>query len=80
MHTPDYRYWSVCTDCQFEGLFDFRRRPDELYDDPELLGVLLDAHCPACDTHETVLVAREEFDEMVFVTRQQSATPEGDCK
>ena len=42
----------------------FASRPDEVYDDPEALGVLLDTTCPACGENDSVLVTVEEFNDM----------------
>jgi Zn ribbon nucleic-acid-binding protein len=59
------RAWSDCGECGFQGTFEFSLRDDEIYDDPESLGVMLDAVCPACGEVDAVLMMREPFDEMV---------------
>jgi hypothetical protein len=56
-----YQSWSSCDECGFQGLLEFVHREDEVYDDPESLGVMLDATCPACDNEAAVLVVMEEY-------------------
>ena len=34
-----YQSWSSCDDCGFQGLLEFVHREDEVYDDPESLGI-----------------------------------------
>lgn len=59
-----YQSWSSCDECGFQGLLEFAHRADENYDDPEALGVMLDATCPACDHQAAVLVVMEEYHDM----------------
>ena len=60
-----YQYWSGCDECGFQGLLEFAHRTEEDYDDPESLGVMLDATCPACDHQAAVLVVIEEYHAMM---------------
>ena len=64
-----YRSWSSCDECGFQGLLEFSHRADEIYDDPEALGVMLDAVCPACDYHAAVLVVMDEYHAMQHLAR-----------
>lgn len=66
-----FRAWSACDECGFEGLLDFECRSDENYADAGLLGVMLDAACPACETRGAVFVASEYFDEMQADARRR---------
>ena len=66
----DYRSWSVCDACGYQGLLDYARRDGEDYADPEALGVMLDSTCPACEARECVLVSIEHFREMVVLARR----------
>lgn len=59
-----FRAWSRCDECGFEGLLAFSCRDDENYDDADALGVLVDALCPACEAIGATLVAMEHFEEM----------------
>ena len=63
-----YRSWSSCDECGFQGLLEFAHRNEENYDDPESLGVMLDATCPACDHQAAVL--RRAFDAKRFPTAE----------
>jgi len=65
-----YRSWSSCDECGFQGLLEFSHRADENYDDPESLGVMLDATCPACDYQAAVLVVMDEYHAMQHLARQ----------
>lgn len=67
-----YKSWCLCSSCGFQGPFVFSPREGEDYDDPDSLGALMDTVCPACDSGETVLVAMEEYQEMVFVAKSRS--------
>jgi hypothetical protein len=64
-----YRSWSSCDECGFQGLLEFAHRNEENYDDPESLGVMLDATCPACDHQAAVLVVTEEYQAMMRMVR-----------
>jgi hypothetical protein len=64
-----YRYWSNCDECGFQGLLEFAHRDEENYDDPESLGVMLDATCPACEHQAAVLVVIEEYQAMMRTAR-----------
>jgi len=64
-----YQSWSSCDDCGFQGLFEFVQRGDEIYDDPDSLGVMLDATCPACDYQVAVLVVMDEYHAMLHMAR-----------
>lgn len=64
-----YRSWSNCDECGFQGLLEFTHRADENYDDPESLGVMLDATCPACDHQASVLVVMDEYHAMQHLAR-----------
>ena len=68
-----YKSWSMCSSCNFQGLFVFTCRAGEIYDDPDSLGVLMDTRCPACDEEETVLVGMDEYREMVFMAKTKSS-------
>ena len=59
------RAWSDCGECGYQGTFEFSLRDDEIYDDPESLGVMLDAVCPAWGEVDAVLMMRKPLDEMV---------------
>lgn len=60
----EFRAWSTCDECGFEGLLAFALRHGEDYEDPDALGVMVDATCPACESIGAVLVASEHFEEM----------------
>ena len=60
-----YQSWSSCDECGFQGLVEFAHRDDEVYDDPDSLGVMLDATCPACDHQSAVLVVNDEYQAML---------------
>ncbi len=64
-----YRYWSSCDECGFQGLLEFAHRDEENYDDPESLGVMLDATCPACEHQAAVLVVIDEYQAMMRMAR-----------
>ena len=64
-----YQSWSSCDECGFHGLLEFAHRDDENYDDPEALGVMLDATCPSCDHSTAVLVVMEEYQAMLRMAR-----------
>ena len=64
-----YQYWSSCEECGFQGLLEFAHRDEENYDDPESLGVMLDATCPACDNQAAVLVVIDEYHAMMRMAR-----------
>ena len=64
-----YQSWSTCDECGFQGLLEFVHREGEVYDDPESLGVMLDATCPACDNEAAVLVVMEEYHAMLRLAR-----------
>ena len=64
-----YQYWSNCDECSFQGLLEFAHRDDENYDDPESLGVMLDATCPACEHQAAVLVVIDEYHAMMRMVR-----------
>ena len=64
-----YRSWSSCDECGFQGLLEFAHRDEENYDDPESLGVMLDATCPACDHQAAVLVVTDEYQAMMRTVR-----------
>ncbi len=64
-----YQSWSGCDECGFQGLFEFVHRDDENYDDPESLGVMLDATCPSCDYQAAVLVVIDEYHAMQHMAR-----------
>ena len=64
-----YQSWSTCDECGFQGLLEFVHREGEVYDDPESLGVMLDATCPACDHEAAVLVVMEEYHAMLRLAR-----------
>ena len=64
-----YRYWSSCDECGFQGLLEFAHRDGENYDDPESLGVMLDATCPACEHQVAVLVVIDEYQAMMRMAR-----------
>ncbi len=64
-----YQYWSSCDECGFQGLLEFAHRDEENYDDPESLGVMLDATCPACDNQAAVLVVIDEYHAMMRMAR-----------
>ncbi|MEE9265236.1 MAG: hypothetical protein V3V86_00780 [Gammaproteobacteria bacterium] len=64
-----YRYWSSCDECGFQGLLEFAHRDGENYDDPESLGVMLDATCPACEHQAAVLVVIDEYQAMMRMAR-----------
>ena len=75
MSDPDksYKSWSLCSSCDFQGIFVFSCRAGEDYDDPDSLGVLMDTKCPACDEEDTVLVGMEAYQEMVFMAKAKSS-------
>lgn len=64
-----YQSWSNCEECGFQGLLEFAHREGEVYDDPDSLGVMLDATCPACDYEAAVLVVMEEYQAMLRLAR-----------
>ena len=64
-----YRYWSSCDECGFQGLLEFAHRDGENYDDPESLGVMLDATCPACEHQGAILVVIDEYQAMMRMAR-----------
>lgn len=64
-----YQSWSTCDECGFQGLLEFAHREGEVYDDPESLGVMLDATCPACDHEAAVLVVMDEYHAMLRLAR-----------
>ncbi len=64
-----YQYWSGCDECGFQGLLEFAHRDEENYDDPESLGVMLDATCPACEHQAAVLVVIDEYQAMMRMAR-----------
>ena len=64
-----YRYWSSCDEYGFQGLLEFAHRDEENYDDPESLGVMLDATCPACEHQAAVLVVLDEYQAMMRTAR-----------
>lgn len=64
-----YQSWSTCDECGFQGLLEFVHRQGEVYDDPDSLGVMLDATCPACDHEAAVLVVMEEYHAMLRLAR-----------
>ena len=64
-----YESWSTCDACGFQGLLEFTHREDEVYDDPDSLGVMLDATCPSCDSESAVLVVLEEYHAMLRMAR-----------
>jgi len=64
-----YQYWSSCEECGFQGLLEFAHREDENYDDPDSLGVMLDATCPACGYQAAVLVVTDEYHTMMRMAR-----------
>jgi hypothetical protein len=64
-----YASWSSCDECGFQGLLDFVQRDDEVYDDPDCLGVMLDSTCPACDHQAAVLVVIDEYHAMLRMAR-----------
>ena len=64
-----YRYWSSCDECGFQGFLYFAHRDGENYDDPESLGVMLDATCPACEHQAAVLVVIDEYQAMMRMAR-----------
>ena len=64
-----YQSWSSCEECGFQGLLEFVHREGEVYDDPDSLGVMLDATCPACDYEAAVLVVMEEYHAMLRLAR-----------
>ena len=64
-----YRDWSSCDECGFQGLLEFAHRDEESYDDPESLGVMLDATCPACEHQAAVLVVFDEYQAMMRMAR-----------
>ncbi len=64
-----YRYWSSCDECGFQGLLEFAHRDGENYDDPESLGVMLDATCPACEHQAAILVVIDEYQAMMRMAR-----------
>jgi hypothetical protein len=64
-----YQSWSSCDECGFQGLLEFAHREEEIYDDPDSLGVMLDATCPACDHQSAVLVVSDEYQAMLRVAR-----------
>ena len=64
-----YRSWSDCDACGFQGLLEFTHRDDEIYDDPDPLGVMLDTTCPACDHQSAVLVVSDEYQAMLRLAR-----------
>lgn len=66
---PSYQSWSNCDACGFQGLLEFAHRDDEIYDDPDSLGVMLDATCPACDQQSAVLVVYDEYRAMLRLAR-----------
>ena len=70
-----YQSWGSCEECGFQGLFEFRQRREENYEDPDALGVMLDATCPACGRQQAVLVVIDEFDAM---KREASRLDEGE--
>ena len=67
-----YQSWSSCDECGFQGLLEFAHRADENYDDPDSLGVMLDATCPACDHQSAVLVVMEEYEAMQRMAKSAS--------
>ena len=71
-NADSYRYWNYCDMCGYEGMFVFRCRADENYDDPEALGVMLDSACPACEHRESVLVTMEEYQKMCSLPKRDS--------
>lgn len=64
-----YQSWSSCDECGFQGLVDFAHRDGEIYDDPDSLGVMLDATCPACGHEAAVLVVSDEYQAMLRMAR-----------
>lgn len=64
-----YASWSSCDECGFQGLLEFVQRDDEVYDDPDCLGVMLDSTCPACDHQAAVLVVIDEYQAMLRMAR-----------
>ena len=61
--------WSSFEGCGFQGLVDFAHREGEIYDDPDSLGVMLDATCPACGHEAAVLVVSDEYQAMLRMAR-----------
>ncbi len=64
-----YQSWSDCDECGFQGFMEFAHRDDENYEDPESLGVMLDATCPACGHQAAVLVVMDEYHAMLRMAR-----------
>jgi len=73
----EFRAWSTCDECGFEGIMVFACRDDEDYEDIDSLGVMIDATCPACETLGAVLVTTEHFDEMQAFERARRSGGEG---
>lgn len=67
----EFQHWSDCAECGFQGLVRFSCREDEDYSDPEALGFMMDAQCPACGDDGAVLVVVEQFQEMLRMARPQ---------
>jgi len=65
-----FQHWSDCAECGFHGLVGFTCRHDENYSDPDALGYMMDARCPACGDVGAVLVVLEQFQEMVLVAKR----------
>lgn len=68
-----YTSWSSCDECGFQGLMEFNTREDENYDDQEALGVMMDCICPSCGASECVLIVTEQYEEMVFMSKNVEA-------
>jgi len=64
-----YQSWSSCDECGFQGFLEFAHRSEENYEDPQSLGVMLDATCPACDHQMAVLVVIDEYHAMLRTAR-----------
>ena len=73
MSVKTYNSWSICDDCGFQGLIEFRCRADEDYSDDDALGYMMDTHCPSCEEVQAVLVVVDEYREMEFIARQNGS-------
>ncbi len=69
-----YNSWSNCEECGFHGLMEFNTREDENYDDQDALGVMMDCICPSCGAAECVLVVTEQYEEMIFMSKNVEAS------
>ncbi len=62
-----FRAWGHCIDCHFEGMLEYRHLDGEQYEEVE--AVMLEQHCPACETTEHALLPYDYYHQMMLELR-----------